>query len=249
MASFLLTDVEGSTRLWQAHPEAMAVALARHDDELLRGAIEAAEGYVFSTAGDAFAVAFARAGAAVDAAVAAQRMLATEEWPAGIVVRVRMGMRTGEAVERDGDFFGPTLNRGARVMSVAHGGQVLVTGTTAGVLGGTGVALVDLGEHHLRNIDGVERLFQVEADGLPIACPPPRTQGSAQSALPSQRSSFVGREDEIARARALLGSHRLVTPGQAAAGRRALPSRWRRVRRSVQRRHSLRRSRPDRQRR
>ena len=108
MASFLLTDVEGSTRLWQAHPEAMAVALARHDDELLRGAIEAAEGYVFSTAGDAFAVAFARAGAAVDAAVAAQRMLATEEWPAGIVVRVRMGMHTGEAVERDSDFFGPS---------------------------------------------------------------------------------------------------------------------------------------------
>lgn len=209
-ASFLFTDVEGSTRLWQTHPEAMTEALARHD-AILRAAIGKVGGYVFSTAGDAFAAAFARAGAAVEAAVVAQRTLQAEQWPGGVSVRVRMGIHTGEAVERDGDYFGPTLNRGARVMSAAHGGQVIVTGTTARVLDGSGVALVDLGEHTLRDIDGTEHLFQVAADGLSTTFPPLRTLASTQHSLPSQRSSFVGRDDEIARARGLLGSNRLVT--------------------------------------
>ena len=209
-ASFLFTDVEGSTRLWQTHPEAMTEALARHD-AILRDAIKAVGGYVFSTAGDAFAAAFARAGAAVQAATAAQRALQAEQWPGGISLQVRMGIHTGEAVERDGDYFGPTLNRGARVMSAAHGGQVLVTGTTARVLDGSGVALVDLGEHFLRDIEGAEQLFQVAAEGLSTVFPPLRTLGSAKSSLPSQRSSFVGRDDEIARARGLFGSSRLVT--------------------------------------
>ena len=209
-ASFLFTDVEGSTRLWQTHPEAMTEALARHD-AILRAAINDVGGYVFSTAGDAFAAAFARAGAAVQAATAAQRTLQAEQWPGGISLRVRMGIHTGEAVERDGDYFGPTLNRGARVMSAAHGEQVLVTGTTARVLDGSGIALVDLGEHLLRDIDGAEQLFQIAADGLATTFPPLRTLGSAKSSLPSQRSSFVGRDDEIARARGLLGSSRLVT--------------------------------------
>lgn len=189
-ASFLFTDIEGSTRLWQTHPEAMAEALERHD-VILRAAIAAADGYVFSTAGDAFAAAFDRAGAAVEVAIAAQRMLQAEQWPGGVSLKARMGIHTGEAVERDGDYFGPTLNRGARVMSAAHGGQVLVTGTTARMLDGSGVTLVDLGEHVLRDIDGVEHLFQVAAAGLSATFPPLRTTGSAHRSLPSQRSSFV----------------------------------------------------------
>jgi class 3 adenylate cyclase len=208
--TFLFTDIEGSTRLWQTHPEAMSEALERHD-VVLRAAIAAADGYVFSTAGDAFAAAFDRAGAAVEAAIEAQRMLQSEQWPVGVSLKARMGIHTGEAVERDGDYFGPTLNRGARVMSAAHGGQILVTGTTAGVLGASGVTLVDLGEHVLRDIDGAERLLQVASAGLSATFPALRTSVSARSSLPSQRSSFVGRDAEITRARTLLGSGRLVT--------------------------------------
>jgi predicted ATPase/class 3 adenylate cyclase len=208
--TFLFTDVEGSTRLWQEHPEAMTTALARHD-EILRGAIGAHDGYVFSTAGDAFAVAFGRSASAVDAAMDAQRALQTERWPGGIEVRVRMGIHTGEAVERDGDYFGPSLNRGARVMAAAHGAQVLVTSTTARLLDGAGVGLVDLGEHRLRDIDGSEHLFQLAGDGLTSEFAPVRSLTNIKSTLPSQRSSFLGRDDEIDRARALLHASRLVT--------------------------------------
>src|SRR5262245_46396785 len=128
--TFLFTDIEGSTRLWQEDPDAMTAALARHD-VILRTAISEEGGYVFSTSGDAFAAAFGRAGVAVRAAMAAQRALQAERWPDDIALRVRMGIHTGEAVERDGDYFGPVLNRGARVMAAAHGGQVVVTSTTA----------------------------------------------------------------------------------------------------------------------
>ncbi len=131
--TFLFTDVQGSTRLWQQHPEAMAVALARHD-EIMRAAISAHRGYVFSTAGDAFAASFARPGDAIDAAVEAQQGLAAETWSPDVSILVRMGIHTGEAVERGGDYFGPTLNLGARIMSAGHGGQVLISATTASLL-------------------------------------------------------------------------------------------------------------------
>src|SRR5262245_52807604 len=110
VVTFLFTDVEGSTRLWEARPDDMTTALARHD-ALLRDSIGAHDGYVFSTAGDAFAAAFTDAAGAVHAAVAAQRALQDEPWPAGVELRVRMGIHTGQTVERDGDYFGPTLNR------------------------------------------------------------------------------------------------------------------------------------------
>ena len=120
--TFLFTDVEGSTRLWQERPGAMAAALARHD-EIMRAAITAHRGYVFSTAGDAFAASFARPGDAVDAALEAQQGLAAEMWPSDVLILVRMGIHTGEAVERGGDYFGPTLNLGARIMSAGHVGR------------------------------------------------------------------------------------------------------------------------------
>ena len=208
--TFLFTDVEGSTRLWQEHPDAMTTALARHD-EILRGVIGEHDGYVFSTAGDAFAAAFGRAGAAVDAAMHSERALQAERWPDEIELRVRMGIHTGEAVERDGDYFGPALNRGARVMAAAHGAQVLVTGTTARLLDDASVRLVDLGEHRLRDIDGSEHLFQLVGDGLASEFPPVRSLTNVKSTLPSQRSSFVGRDEEITKAQALLQTSRLVT--------------------------------------
>src|SRR5437868_5755117 len=139
-----------STSPCRVPPDAMRSALGVHD-ELLRQAIEAHGGYVFSTAGDAFAAAFGRAADAVGAAVDGQRALQSERWPGGIFLRVRMGIHTGEAVERDGDYFGPTLNRAARLMAIGHGGQVLVSSTTAAVLGNTDGLLKDLGDHRLRD--------------------------------------------------------------------------------------------------
>jgi len=211
--TFLFTDVEGSTRLWEEHADDMAPALARHD-ELLRTAITEHHGYVFSTAGDAFAAAFSDATDAIEAAIDAQHALQQEEWPGAAQIHVRMGIHTGETVERDGDYFGPTLNRGARVMAAAHGAQALVTGATASALGEPGpasVGLVDLGEHRLRDLDGTEHLFQLAADGLAAAFPAVQSLDASISTLPAQRSSFVGRDEEIARARALLHRGRLVT--------------------------------------
>ena len=131
--TFLFTDVAGSTRLWQEHPTEMDAALARHD-EIMRATIGAHRGYIFSTAGDAFAASFARPGDAVDAAVEAQQGLAAEPWPSDAAILVRMGIHTGEAVERGGDYFGPTLNLGARIMSAGHGGQVLISAIMASVV-------------------------------------------------------------------------------------------------------------------
>lgn len=208
--TFLFTDVEGSTRLWQEHSADMSVALARHD-HIVRSVVDIHGGYVFSTAGDAFAVAFDGCDAAVTAAIDVQRALQAEAWPGGVTLRVRMGVHTGEAVERDGDYFGPTLNRAARVMAVGHGGQVLVTAPVAHSLDGAAIDLRDLGEHRLRDIDGDVRLFQVMADGLVTEFPSVRSLSTVKGTLPSQRSSFVGREDDVAKVRTQLQSSRLVT--------------------------------------
>ena len=124
--SFLFTDVEGSTPLWERHPVAMRAALERHD-AILRAAIEAHEGFVFSTAGDAFSAAFHTPGFAVRVGLDAQRALQAETWPADTPLRVRMGVHLGTVQERDGDYFGSAVNRAARLMGLAHGGQVLVS--------------------------------------------------------------------------------------------------------------------------
>jgi class 3 adenylate cyclase len=116
--TFLFTDVEGSTRLWEEYPSSMEIAVARHD-QILRSVVEAHDGYVFTTAGDAFAAAFGRAANAVAAAEAAQRRMLAEPWPDGVELRVRMGLHIGEAQERDGDYFGAAVNWAARIMSAA----------------------------------------------------------------------------------------------------------------------------------
>ena len=166
--TFLFTDIEGSTRLWEEHPDAMRDALARHD-ELLRDAIEAHGGYVVKTTGDGFHAAFGTAEAAVVAAVAAQRALDGEAWALPEPLRVRMGLHTGAASLRDGDYFGSSLNRAARLMGVAHGGQVVCSQATTDLARdgvAEGVTLVDLGEHRLRDLSRAERVFQVCAPGL-----------------------------------------------------------------------------------
>src|SRR6516165_10658936 len=132
----------------------MRSALAVHD-EIVRGALESAGGLVFSTGGDGFGAAFSRAGAAVAAGLVAQRRLAAQEWPEGISLRVRMGLHTGEADERDGDYFGPEVNRAARLMAIAHGDQIVCSPATAELVSGplrAGVSLVDVGVHRLRDL-------------------------------------------------------------------------------------------------
>jgi class 3 adenylate cyclase len=166
--TLLFTDVEGSTRLWDAERDAMAVALRRHD-EILRDAIEQAGGYVFKTVGDAFCAAFSAARAGLDAALAAQRNLAAQSWPTSRPIVVRMGLHAGVCEERDGDYFGPAVNRAARLLTVARGGQVLVSGVAAELLTEEmpdGVGLRELGTRQLKDLSRPERIYQVEAEFL-----------------------------------------------------------------------------------
>jgi class 3 adenylate cyclase len=149
--TFLFTDIEDSTALWERFPRLMPEALARHD-AVLRDAIARHEGRVFSTAGDSFGAAFASASAAVAAAVSAQQTLAAEAWPGDVVVRVRMGLHTGTATERDGTYLGAVVNRAARIAAGGHGGQILVSSATADLVADEGWKTVDLGWHRLRGV-------------------------------------------------------------------------------------------------
>jgi predicted ATPase/class 3 adenylate cyclase len=213
--TLLFTDVEGSTRLWEAEPDTMARALRRHD-EMLRAAIGGAGGFVFKTVGDAFCAAFATPQAALDAALAAQKALAAEPWPTSRPIRVRMSLHTGVCEERDNDYFGPVVNRAARLEAVAHGGQVLVSGATAELLSESlpdGVGLRDLGVHRLKDLGRPEQVFQLEAGFLPSGFPALGTLDNPElpNNLPGLLSVFVGREREVDEVRALAGSSRLVT--------------------------------------
>ena len=208
VVTFLFTDVEGSTRRWEADADAMRAALAAHD-EVLRTAIEAHGGFLFKHTGDGVCAAFASPRSAVDAAVAAQRAL---ELP------VRMGLATGEAELRDGDYFGTVLNRAARVMAAGHGGQILVADSTAVLL--SGVDLLDLGPRRLRDVPTPVGVFQVRAPGLrtefpPLraldaspgesaACQPPASSGASPRSPRSQaavQGSSVGDVDRGGRGR------------------------------------------------
>jgi class 3 adenylate cyclase len=159
--TLLFTDIEGSTRLWERDPSAMQVALARHD-EIFARAIESNDGYVFKTVGDAFCAAFATAPSAVEAALAAQRALHSEPWDEGCVLRVRMSLHTGSIEERGGDYFGPPVNRVARLLSAGHGGQTLLSLSAQELVRDqlpVGTQLRDLGEHRLKDLARPERVF------------------------------------------------------------------------------------------
>jgi predicted ATPase len=205
----LFTDIERSTQLWESVPDAMRSALERHD-ALVRAAIDAHGGYVFSTGGDGFAVAFGRAGDALDAAIAMQRSLADEQWPDGVRVRVRAGVHSGEASERDGDYFGPALNHAARLMATAHGGQVVCTGAVAELIADR-FELRDLGVHRLRDLESVTHVWQVIVPGEDRTFPPLRSLDAFRSNLPHDLSVFVGRADDVAAVIEALGQARLVS--------------------------------------
>jgi predicted ATPase len=182
----------------------MRTALARHDD-LIRAAVAACGGYVFGTGGDGFAVAFSRAGDALAAARDIQEALAGAAWPRGAELRVRMGAHTGEVEERDGNYFGPAVNRAARLMAAGHGGQILVSQATVDVAGPGG--LVDRGEHRLRDLTAPERLWQLGSGVFP----PLRTVDALATNLPRLLTSFVGRERELVDVAKAVGERRVVT--------------------------------------
>jgi predicted ATPase/class 3 adenylate cyclase/DNA-binding CsgD family transcriptional regulator len=214
--TFLLTDVEDSTRQWEAEPDAMAVAIARHY-ELLDQAIAAHDGArpVEQGEGDSVVGAFARASDALAAAVDAQRMLRLEPWPDSVELAVRMAVHTGEAELRDeGNYFGPTVIRCARLRAIGAGGQVLVSGATADLVGDrlpADTSLADLGLHRLKDLGRPEHVFEVRHPEIPARDAPLRSLDSLPNNLPVQLTSFVGRAPELAALRALLDSTRLLS--------------------------------------
>lgn len=203
--TFLFSDIEGSTRLWESSPESMQDCLARHDT-IVRSAIEASGGYVFATGGDGFAVAFDRVGSALVTATTIQDLLTAEPWPEDTVISVRMGVHTGEATEREGDYFGPAVNRAARLMATAHGGQIVCSSATANLADGS-IPLRSLGAHRLRDLAVPEQIFQVGGGTFPHL----RTVDAVPTNLPTMRTKLVGRSGEVTTLAQLVGRERLVT--------------------------------------
>lgn len=214
LLTFVFTDIVGSTRLWERAPDAARQAVARHY-ELIESAVRAHRGAIFKTAGDACCCVFADASDAVRASVSIQRAFAAESWPreAG-TLQIRVGIHTGDAIAQDGDYFGPTLNRVARLMAAAHGGQIVVSSSTAETIGEALQAecsIVDLGAHRLKDLAEPQHVFQIMARGLAEAFPPLASVDSRPNNLPSQIAAFVGRREELSQLRELLAEDRLVT--------------------------------------
>jgi predicted ATPase/class 3 adenylate cyclase len=210
--TFLFTDIEGSTQRWERDRAAMQANVRRHD-AIIRAAIEAHNGHVFKTIGDAFCAAFALAPDAIAAALEAQQSLGADDF-GELGLRVRMALHTGNTDERDGDYFGPALNRVARLLSAGHGGQVLVSGVTSDIVQGQMPAqatLRDLGAHRLKDLARPEQIYQLVAPSVADEFPPLRSLSAIPNNLPLQLSSFVGRDEEVAEITALLAKHRLLT--------------------------------------
>jgi predicted ATPase/class 3 adenylate cyclase len=212
--TFLFTDIEGSSALWEKQPQAMQAALTRHDT-LLRQAIEAHGGKVFKAVGDGFYAAFPTAEGALESALEAQKALKAEKWPQITgELRVRMALHSGSATERDKDYFGQALNRTARLLSAGHGGQILLSLACAELLRDhlpEEVSLRELGLYRLKDLIRPELIFQVVAPELPDQFLPLKTMESYQHNLPVQLTSFIGREKEIEQVKQLLFSTHLLT--------------------------------------
>jgi predicted ATPase/class 3 adenylate cyclase len=211
--TFLFTDIEGSTRLLQTLGDAYPGLLAEHH-RVLRAAVEGSGGVPIGSEGDSLFSAFGSASGAVAAAVAAQRALAATTWPGGAAVRVRMGLHTGEALVRDGTYVGLDVHRAARIAAVGHGGQVLLSESTHALVEQSlpeGVELRDLGRHRLKDLTQPERIYETVIAGLPSQFPALRSLDAAPNNLPTQLTSFVGRAAEVAEARRLLATTRLLT--------------------------------------
>ncbi len=212
-ATFLMTDIAGSTRLWEEQRDAMVLALAAHD-ALLRAAVEEAGGTVFKTTGDGLLAAFERPGAALRAAVAGQRALQDHVWPTTAPLLVRMAIHSGDAEIRNDDYFGPSVNRVARVLAIGHGGQVLVSSAAAALVADdlpASATLLDRGEHHLKDLARPEHVYQLAAPGLITDFPPLRSGAASPTNLPADLTTFIGRGREAAEIRALLHGHRFAT--------------------------------------
>ena len=219
--TLLFSDIEGSTVRWENAADAMALALARHDT-LMREVIEAHGGYVFKTMGDAFCAAFSSTPDAVAAALDAQRALMAEDFSHVDGLRVRMALHSGNCNERDGDYFGPTVNRVARLLAIAHGAQVLVSHACAefAQIHESQCDLRDLGNHRLKDLSQPERVYQLVAPDLPDAFPSLLSLDHLPNNLPAQVTSFVGREQVADEIKTLLAHHRLVTlAGTGGAGK------------------------------
>jgi predicted ATPase/class 3 adenylate cyclase len=217
IVTFLLTDIEGSTALWDLHPAEMAEALMSHED-LMAEVVHGHTGRLLKSRGegDATLSVFARATDAVAAAIAVQRRLLTEEWPGDLDLSTRVALHTGEAQLRDGDYFGGTLNRAARIRSIAAGGEVLLSQSTYDVVVDSAwadVGFVKLGEHEMTGLRRSELVYGIQGSGLRLREPRyvRRTVKSVAGNVPIQVTSFVGRDDQLRELRALVLEHRLVT--------------------------------------
>lgn len=225
--TFLFTDIEGSTSLWEHQPAQMRKAIQSHH-EILRQAIESNGGYVFRIIGDAFNASFPAAPLAVAAAVKAQSNLYSMSWDLERPIRVRMALHTGAVVENKGDYLGASLNHIGRLLPSCHGGQTVLTLITRELVQDSlpeGVHLIDLGLHHFRDLVHPEHVFQLSIPGLPDRFPPLKSLDSYPNNLPVQLTSFVGRERELEEIQRLFNSSRLVTltgPGGTGKTRLAL---------------------------
>ncbi len=211
--AFLFTDIERSTQRWESHREAMDDAVKRHD-ALLRDAIDRHNGYVFKAIGDAFCVAFARVSDAVTTAFEAQRALSAEDFSSVGGLPIRIGLHAGEASERNGDYFGPAVNRVARLMSIGHGGQILLSGVTRDLAHRdlpAGASLLDLGSHRLKDLTEPEHVWQLTIEGLRAEFPALKSLDTIPNNLPIQPTSFRGREHDLEEVKALLSEHKLLT--------------------------------------
>lgn len=222
--TFLFTDIEGSTRLWERHPGEMPDALAQHVG-ILDAAIRDGGGSIVKETGDGVFAVFEDPRAAIDAAVGAQLGLASAAWGPTGALRARMGLHTGDAVREHHDYHGPDVNRSARVMATAHGGQVVVSAATYELAAGavSGITFRDLGEHRLKDLARPERIRQVLHPELPADFPPLRSLGSYPNNLPAALSTFIGRREEVAAIERAISDGRLVTlTGAGGAGKTRL---------------------------
>ncbi|MCH7844791.1 MAG: adenylate/guanylate cyclase domain-containing protein, partial [Acidobacteria bacterium] len=229
VVTFLFTDVEGSTRMFEEAPDSMLEALRQHD-EVIEDAVAANGGVPVRPRGegDSRFIVFADAHNAVAGAAAMQRRLAAVDWATPTPLRVRASLHTGTADLRLGDYYGSVVNRAARLRGIAHGGQTVMSGATWELVQDElpdGVTVQDLGEHGLKDLTRPERVFQVTPDGLPDEFPPLASLTTVPNNLPEQLTEFVGRRSELAEARRLVGETRLLTmiaPGGTGKTRLAL---------------------------
>jgi predicted ATPase/class 3 adenylate cyclase/uncharacterized protein HemY len=225
--TFLFTDIAGSTKLWEAFPREMDKALFNHD-HLLNQVIDRHGGHVFKMVGDAVHAIFESPMDALDAAVESQRALMAGPKVEDNLLSVRMALHAGMCLEREGDYFGPTVNRISRLLAAAYGGQVILSRAVNDALEGRlpdGVKLRDLGQHRLKDLGQPEHIYQVMTPGLPEEFPPLRTLDFRPHNLPTSTSTFVGRAGEIEELQTLLATSRLLTltgPGGIGKSRLAL---------------------------